>query len=1247
MAQKDNKNNAQLKNPQPTNGQLATSPMNRKPNIIDPAKAIEKGDLSLLDVIAPESIEVDFNYLKINDVYLRTVFVSGYPRFVSPGWLEPIINFNASLDISFFIYPIEGKGVLDDLRRKIAEMEAELETDIQRGRIIDPATKARLEDAIALQEELVKGAEHFFEFAFYVTIPAGSLEELNQLTKEVRSTLGALLITANTTTLDMEDGFLSSAPLGIDRVSITRNMDTTSLATTFPLTSAELSSDEGILYGINPQNESFIIFDRFTLENSNMVIFGTSGGGKSTSYGTPVLYQDHSGKILLDKIGKVIEKTLKMGQIKQIDNEIEGVFNPGIKVFAFDSNLNGKWSEVTIAARKLSPETLHRIHTKSGRRVDITSDHCLVALKDGVVQTVKGEDVKPGNYIPLPRKVDQPPISIDSIDIEGILHKSNIKYLKKRNGRVGNRLFSNKTSLPVKIKLEPHLFEILGYFISEGTVITTRALITTQNKKVVASAKKFYESLGLAYSLIKKKGKITGIYVSAQAFIEFLRGLGSSGKASQKRVPPLVFSAPNEMAASFLMAYFEGDGGVEDHKISATTKSRGLASDLLYLLLRFGIIARIKKTKKAATNTKNKRKRLYYRIYISGQDNIGKFIKQIGFISKEKNKKAKFLVKKGNTNVDLIPELGPIFKEIDEALYSSSEIPAPRKFSEIKLGIFKPSPQNLLKITTEIEKRIEEIENLEKDGIFTLKSLPTLNEIKEEGTKKEKNALLWKVLGGSWHTIKNGTPPYLFNTLNAVKVTHNLDYSPNTIGQSVYRSFKTTGESLRAYDKSLWSAIVTRKNNTEYERLIKARDYISEKYDEKKKKLYEIKKKVEWLRTLATSDLFWDPIVKVEKIKSKHKYVYDLQVDNGVFLAGHGGLFVHNSYFIKLESVRSLMLGSEVIIIDPESEYKTLSDAVGGQFISFSFSSPSKINPFDLSQVYEEGENQLGLKILSLHSLFKIIMGTLNATQEALLDRSIIAAYRGKGITFDPETQTKEPPLMEDLYKVLMGMETPDALDLAARIEKFVKGSFVGIFDQHTNIELTNPFTVFSVRELQDALRPIAMFIILDFIWTRVKKDLKKRLLVVDEAWHMMRYPDSAQFLWSIVKRARKYYLGLTTITQDVEDFLAQDIGKAIVTNSALRVLFKQSPAAIDTIGDVFYLSQGERQLLLAANIGEGIFFAGNAHAPINVVASPEEHKLITTKPSELLKMREETSPGGVVKMAQVEISATRTGVRR
>jgi conjugal transfer ATP-binding protein TraC len=576
-----------------------------KPRIFNPNLAISQG-LGIMDAIASQDIEEDFDYLKVNDVYYRTLFVGGYPRFVAPGWLEPLVNFDTSLDISFYIYPIDGKSVLDDLRRKIAEMEAEISTDIERGRIVDPSTQAKLEDARSLQEQLVKGIERYYEFSFYVTIPANSVEELNHVTKQVESQLGSLLVVSKHALLDQETGFLSTAPFGLDRLNITRNMDTTSVATTFPLTSSELSSDRGVLYGINSQNESFIIFDRFSLQNSNMVIFATSGAGKS--------------------------------------------------------------------------------------------------------------------------------------------------------------------------------------------------------------------------------------------------------------------------------------------------------------------------------------------------------------------------------------------------------------------------------------------------------------------------------------------------------------------------------------------------------------------------------------------------------------------------------------YFVKLEALRSLMTGTEVIIIDPESEYKPLTEAVGGEYITFSFNAPAKINPFDLSQVREEGENQLGLKILSLHSLMKVIMGQITPTQDAMLDRALIMTYKAKGITMDPDTQGKEPPLMEDLYKTLIGMEVPDALDLAARIEKFVRGSFVGIFDKQTNINITNPFTVFSVKDLQDAIRPIAMFIILDYIWTRVKKDLKKRILIVDEAWHMMRYPDTAQFLWSVVKRARKYYLGLTTITQDVEDFLGQDIGKAIVTNSALQVLLKQSPAAIDKIGEVFYLSQGEKQLLLAANVGEGIFFAGPHHAPIRVVASQEEDKLITTKPQEMMQ---------------------------
>jgi hypothetical protein len=256
------------------------------------------------------------------------------------------------------------------------------------------------------------------------------------------------------------------------------------------------------------------------------------------------------------------------------------------------------------------------------------------------------------------------------------------------------------------------------------------------------------------------------------------------------------------------------------------------------------------------------------------------------------------------------------------------------------------------------------------------------------------------------------------------------------------------------------------------------------------------------------------------------------------------------------------------------------------------------------------------------------MLGDMTSQQEAILDRSLVAAYKAKGITPDPATQTNQPPLMEDLYKALIGFEDDAANDLAMRLEKFITGSFRGISDHASNIDIVNQFTVFSVKEMEEGLRPIAMYIILDFIWTRIKKKLKKRILVIDEAWYFMKHQDSASFIHSMAKRARKYYLGITTITQDVEDFLQNEYGKAIVSNSSIQFLMKQSTASMPTLTDTFYLSEGERQLLMAADVGEGIFFAGQNHVALRVVASKDEHSIITTDPEELIKKEmEKTTP--------------------
>jgi type IV secretory pathway VirB4 component len=586
----------------------STTPNSTSPPPASPSQSIDtfvQGLVSIQDIIAPEAIEVDFNYLKVGNTYMQTLFIAGYPRFVAANWLSPLINFSHSLEISMHIIPVDGKTIMDDLRRKITEMEAEIQSDLRRGKIANIDTQVKLEDARILQEQLAKGEERFFQFGLYITIIASSLDELIHTSKQVQSTLGALLIVSKKATLQMEDGLKTTLPQGTDLLKIHRNMDTTSLATTFPFTSSDLTSEQGIMYGINEHNDSLVIFDRFSMENANMVVFAKSGAGKS--------------------------------------------------------------------------------------------------------------------------------------------------------------------------------------------------------------------------------------------------------------------------------------------------------------------------------------------------------------------------------------------------------------------------------------------------------------------------------------------------------------------------------------------------------------------------------------------------------------------------------------YGVKLECLRTLMFDTEIIIIDPEGEYVDMAQAVGGEYIQFSFNSQIKINPFDLTALYDPEENELGLKIISLHTLLKIMMGDINADQEAVLDRALVAAYKAKGITPDPATQNLEPPLMEDVYKALIGMESDVALSLANRLEKYIKGSFRGIFDQQSNLDLQSKFTVFGIKDMENAMRPIAMFMILDFIWTRVKRNLKKRLLIIDEAWYLMQYPDSASFVHGIAKRARKYFLGLTTITQDVEDFLHTDHGKSIVTNASMQFLMKQSAAAIDVISSTFFLSEGEKRLLLAAEVGEGLFFAGANHVALRVVASEEEHQLITSNPQEIL----------------------------
>ena len=330
------------------------------------------------------------------------------------------------------------------------------------------------------------------------------------------------------------------------------------------------------------------------------------------------------------------------------------------------------------------------------------------------------------------------------------------------------------------------------------------------------------------------------------------------------------------------------------------------------------------------------------------------------------------------------------------------------------------------------------------------------------------------------------------------------------------------------------------------------------------------------------------------------------------------------SFTVKLEALRSLMLGTQILIIDPENEYQRLAEAVGGSYVRLSLASDTYVNPFDLPKAVdsEEADNALRANLITLHGMLRLMMGgSLSPQEEADLDLALINTYARNGITNDPLTHNSVPPTINDLYETLVSMEGTGP-SLAQRLRKYTTGTFSGIFSNQSNISLDNEFIVFNIRDLEQELRPVAMYIVLNYIWNTVKSESRKRLLYVDEAWQLMSFEDSANFLFSVAKRARKYNLGLTIISQDVEDFLSSRMGRAVVSNSSLQILLKQAPSAVDLVADTFKLTSEEKKRLSQFPVGQGLFFAGLNHVHIRIDASPTETELITTKPSEVAALK-------------------------
>ena len=361
---------------------------------------------------------------------------------------------------------------------------------------------------------------------------------------------------------------------------------------------------------------------------------------------------------------------------------------------------------------------------------------------------------------------------------------------------------------------------------------------------------------------------------------------------------------------------------------------------------------------------------------------------------------------------------------------------------------------------------------------------------------------------------------------------------------------------------------------------------------------------------------------------------FELENANALVFATSGA---GKSYTVKLEILRSMMMGTNVIVIDPENEYKFLSEAVGGSFLNISLNSNNRINPFDLPKSLpgESNADILRSAIIDIMGLMNLMLGKLTPAEEGLMERAINECYARRDITPNSDFNNITTPTMGDLVEILNGIVGGDSL--SQRLYRYTEGTFSGIFNRPTNINMSNQLVVFNIRDLQDALRPIAMYILLKYVWNEIRSELRRRILAVDEAWIMMQNEDSARFLFGLAKRARKYYLGVTTITQDVGDFLNSPFGKPIVTNAAMKILLKQSTAAIDLIATTFALTDGEKQVLLQSGVGQGIFFAGPRHVAMEIVAFPTEHRIVTSNPKEIMRMQQSKDTNDAQDQAEAE----------
>jgi len=1246
-------------------------------------------------LIKPEFIDTKPQSIQVGTKFYQGMTCVGLPETVAEDWLSGMTRDRSDVDYSIFIEPSSIQALQQYLTGELRKVRSDIYMYESRGET-NPILEQKRDELTENLRNISKGSYKLYRTHLHLVSKGVTPESTIALSKRLQSSLKSFGIITKVTTNYQQQLLKSIIPTSINYVDDKGILvPDDALAASFPFSSPfyDVDEEQGILLGWGP-NSLPIARNLWREPSFSGGFIGSTGTGKSVLAAEELLVKvkndlTNNPKVSFIRIGNLVDNMISKNGVNFIDGSLEGIKNPDLEVYSMDpKTLKAEWSKVRVAARQPADPFYYRITTNTGREIEATGDHNFIISKNAELVNVRADELKEGNYVPLPGRLNmnsQENIVINLLELlkdenlyicdSNCIIKNNYNkilrmlpidnrydcYLNEyRKGRhttisyflkvidklgisldnnlldkVGITTTSSTCNIRPMFRIRHSIMRLLGYLISEGTLNKKFFFISITDKEVIKDIERCMRKLKHPYRRIEK-----GVVILSIIMYHIIKHLNIGHHSDSKKIPDIVFSLDDSLIAEMLKALYEGDGCFSKNTVIYCSKSKLLINQLAYILLRFEILSTIHKKWKRAANSNHKGD-YYFELNITGE-NIFKFKEHIGFVTKRKNKLLNNFIrnhpKKFNTNLDIIPDGKLLIGQIDEIINKEPSTPQTYKAMWRKTGFSRQFIKNQISI---IQSRIEKLKEVNQI-IDRLEQIPLLEELLKKG--QENITLMWKNYHSLWYSLKRHSVKCLLKTvLKISNALYKTDYSALQIVADLKKCYEILGVGITRIDRALNGSIY-RGNAISYKKFMKNLDYLKSYYNQID--FNEAESILSKIEQFANSDLFWDKIAKIEKIECTDEYVYDLTVDNENFLCGFGGMFIHNSmtlkFFIDQENT---IRGTRIIIIDPaatlgaEPEYKRMCEKKNGSYISFSKDSkniPAIMGLFT-GDFLED--------VFAIEHILSVMLGGeqgITKPQEPWLEKAILMAFEMVGITADnPSTWKQEPPRLDKL-KIALTKLFRDAKSenarmsieaLISRLSRFTGDGMYSFIDQSgTELAIDNSFTVFEFKNTPTQIKETLTAIVMNYVKAKAMGNREKTLIVLEEAPLWLKNEVLADFLSTMIVLVRKSNTGMLLVLQDLGQLNNCRQGESLLGNLMFIYLMGCKKNLLKKTAMTFDLNEKEQEILLRSSTGEGILVWNKERFQVKIKIDPETYKLITTNPNDIQmyeneeeKLREES----------------------